>query len=338
MKKLAGTPLSILDLVTYPEGGSVREAIEASRTLAREAERLGYRRYWIAEHHNLEGIASAATVVLMGYIAAATSTIRVGSGGIMLPNHAPFIVAEQIGTLEAMYPGRIDLGLGRAPGTDPLTLRALRRHSTGAEFDREIEELLGYLAPLKPGQKVKAIPGAGTDVPVWILGSSLYSAHLAAAIGRPYAFASHFAPGDLLPALEVYRREFKPSAALAQPHVMVGVPVVAAETDERAAYLATSMLQRSLGILRGERTGLLPPVERMAWSEHEALAVADRMALFVVGGPERVAEGLQQILDATGADELILVSETYDRAERIRSFERIAEAASVERRGDELRQ
>ena len=338
MKKLADTPLSILDLVTYPEGGSVREAIEASRTLAREAERLGYRRYWIAEHHNLEGIASAATVVLMGYVAAATSRIRVGSGGIMLPNHAPFIVAEQIGTLEAMYPGRIDLGLGRAPGTDPLTLRALRRHSTGAEFDREIEELLGYLAPLKPGQKVKAIPGAGTDVPVWILGSSLYSAHLAAAIGRPYAFASHFAPGDLLPALEVYRREFKPSAALAQPHVMVGVPIVAAETDDRAAYLATSMLQRSLGILRGERTGLLPPVERMAWSEHEALAVADRMALFVVGGPERTAEGLQQILDATGADELILVSETYDRADRLRSYALIAEAASIERRGDELRQ
>jgi luciferase family oxidoreductase group 1 len=327
MKTLLDTPLSILDLVTYPQGGSVREAIEASRELARRAERLGYARYWIAEHHNLDGIASAATVVLMGYIAGATSAIRVGSGGIMLPNHAPFIVAEQIGTLEAMYPGRIDLGLGRAPGTDPLTMRALRRHSTGADFDREIEELVGYLAPVQPGQKVKAIPGAGTDVPIWILGSSLYSAHLAAATGRPYAFASHFAPGDLLPALEAYRAEFRPSAGLAAPRVMVGVPVVAAESDERAAFLATSMLQRSLGILRGERSGLQPPVERIDWSEREALAVADRMALFVVGGPQRVAEGLQQIIDATQADELILVSETYDRADRVRSYQIVMDAA-----------
>src|SRR5258706_3630104 len=263
----------------------------------------------------------------MGYIAGATATIRVGSGGIMLPNHAPFIVAEQIGTLETMYPGRIDLGLGRAPGTDPLTMRALRRHSTGADFDVEIAELLSYFAPLKPGQAVKAIPGAGIDVPVWILGSSLYSAHLAAAIGRPYAFASHFAPGDLLEALAIYRREFRPSAALDRPRVMVGVPIVAAESDERAQHLSTTMIQRSLGILRGQRSALLPPVERFDVSNAERVALAERMAVFVVGGPQRVAEGLAQILNATQADELILVSETYDRRERLESFRIVAELA-----------
>jgi luciferase family oxidoreductase group 1 len=324
-KPLKQIPLSILDLVTYPEGGTMGEAFEASRDLARHAEKHGYHRYWIAEHHNLEGIASAATVVLMGYIAANTSTIRVGSGGIMLPNHAPFIVAEQIGTLESMYPGRIDLGLGRAPGTDPLTMRALRRHSTGADFDVEVAELLSYFAPEKPGQAVKAIPGAGIDVPVWILGSSLYSAHLAAAIGRPYAFASHFAPGDLIEAIAIYRREFKPSAALAEPRVMVGVPIVAAESNERAQFLSTTMIQRSLGILRGKRSALLPPVESVAVSPPEQMAIAERMALFVVGGPREIADGLAQILAATDADELILVSETYDRADRLESLRIIAE-------------
>ena len=323
-KKLRDTPFSILDLVTYPEGGDLQEAFAASRELAQHAEKLGYLRYWIAEHHNLEGIASAATVVLMGYIAGETAKIRVGSGGIMLPNHAPFIVAEQIGTLEALYPGRIDLGLGRAPGTDPLTMRALRRHSTGADFDADVAELVGFLAPAAPGQAVKAIPGAGTDVPVWILGSSLYSAHLAAAIGRPYAFASHFAPGDLMEALEVYRREFRPSAALDRPHVMVGVPVVAAVSDDEAQFLSTTMILRSLGILRGKRSALLPPVAQVEAGVHERAALAERMALFVVGGPARVAEGLGQILDATQADELILVSETYDRAARLESFRILA--------------
>jgi luciferase family oxidoreductase group 1 len=325
-KKLADTPLSVLDLVTYPQGGTIAEAFAASRELARHVERLGYERYWIAEHHNLEGIASSATVVLMGYIASHTRKIRVGSGGIMLPNHAPFIVAEQIGTLESMYPGRIDLGLGRAPGTDPLTMRALRRHSTGADFDANVAELLSYFEPARPGQAVKAIPGEGLDVPVWILGSSLYSAHLAAAIGRPYAFASHFAPAELLDALDIYRAEFRPSAALDKPRVMVGVPVVAAETDARAEFLATTMIQRSLGIMRGQRSALMPPVEKLDWGPHEQQAVAERMALFVVGGPQRVADGLQSILDATQADELILVSETYDRADRLRSFERIVES------------
>ena len=325
MAKLKEIPLSILDLVTYPEGGDLPEAFAASRELAQHAEKLGFLRYWIAEHHNLEGIASAATVVLMGFIAGSTRTIRVGSGGIMLPNHAPFIVAEQIGTLESLYPGRIDLGLGRAPGTDPLTLRALRRHSTGAEFDKDVAELLGFLAPAAPDQAVKAIPGAGTDVPVWILGSSLYSAHLAAAMGRPYAFASHFAPGELLPALEIYRREFRPSPALDRPRVMVGVPFVAAATDEEAQFLSTTMILRSLGILRGKRSALLPPVRAVECGAHERAALAERLALFVVGGPARVAEGLQQILDATQADELILVSETYERAARLESFRIAAE-------------
>ena len=332
-EQLAGTPLSVLDLVTYPDGGDVGEAFRASRELARHVERLGYARYWIAEHHNLEGIASSATVVLMGYIAANTGRIRVGSGGIMLPNHAPIVVAEQVGTLESIYPGRIDLGLGRAPGTDPLTMRALRRHSTGADFDANVAELLGFLAPPAPGQAVKAIPGAGLDVPVWILGSSLYSAHLAAKIGRPYAFASHFAPADLLEAIEIYRAEFRPSPALAEPRVMVGVPVVAAESDTEAERLATSMYLRTLGIIRGQRAGLQPPVESLEglWTRGEELAIAERMALMVVGGRERVAEGLQQVIDATQADELILVSETWDRAARLRSYAIIAEAAGLAR-------
>jgi len=331
LKKLAQTPLSILDLVTYAEGAQVGDAFRNSRRLVQAAESWGYRRYWVAEHHNLDGIASSATVVLMGYLAEATNTIRVGSGGIMLPNHAPFIVAEQVGTLESIYPGRIDLGLGRAPGTDPLTMRALRRHSTGEHFDQEVAELQSYFAPAAEGQKVKAIPGAGLDVPIWILGSSTYSAHLAAAIGRPYAFASHFAPGDLMESLEIYRREFRPSRSLPEPHVMVGVPAFAAETDERAEFLATSMYQRSLGILRGQRAALLPPVEDMAsrWSRGEALAVAERMALMVVGGEARVRANLQAIIDATQADELIIASDAYAFDDRMRSFETIALAAGL---------
>ncbi len=331
MKKLADTPISVLDLVTYPQGGTIPDAFRASRSLAQSAERWGYRRYWVAEHHNLDGIASAATVVLMGYLAEATSTIRIGSGGIMLPNHAPLVVAEQIGTLESLYNGRIDLGLGRAPGTDPLTMRALRRNtgSRGEDFDVQVKELLSYFAPASPQQAVKAIPGAGLDVPIWILGSSLYSAHFAAAIGRPYAFASHFAPGELLEAIAIYRKEFKPSPALAQPYVMVGVPALGAETDERAEFLATSMYQRFLGILKGERLAIPPPVQSMEglWSQGERLAVAERMALMVVGGPQRVRAGLQEIIDITQADELIISSDTYAREDRLRSYEIIAAAA-----------
>jgi luciferase family oxidoreductase group 1 len=328
LKSISTTPLSILDLATYAEGGTVADAFRTTARLARAAEGWGYHRYWIAEHHNLEGVGSSATVVLMGYVAQATRSIRVGSGGIMLPNHAPLVVAEQIGTLESLYPGRIDLGLGRAPGTDPVTMRALRRQtgSSGENFDEQVAELLSYFQAPHEGQRVRAIPGAGIDVPVWILGSSLYSAHFAAAIGRPYAFASHFAPGDLLEALEIYRREFKPSPALAEPRVMVGVPALAAETDDRAEYLATSMYQRALGILRGQRFAIPPPVERMEWSAGERLAVAERMALMVVGGPARVREGFSQILEATQADEFIIVSDAYRADDRLRSYELLAQA------------
>jgi luciferase family oxidoreductase group 1 len=326
-KSLTATPLSVLDLATYPEGGNVAQAFRTTRELAQAAERWGYERYWIAEHHNLEGVGSSATVVLMGYVAEATRTIRVGSGGIMLPNHAPLVVAEQVGTLESLYPGRIDLGLGRAPGTDPVTMRALRRTpSLGEDFDEQVAELVSYFAPLREGQRVRAIPGAGLDIPVWILGSSLWSAHFAAAIGRPYAFASHFAPGDLLQAIETYRREFKPSAALAEPRVMVGVPALAAETDERAEHLATSMYQRSLGIIRGQRFAIPPPVEHMDWSMGERLAVAERMALMVVGGPARIREGFGQILQATQADEFIIVSDAYRAEDRLKSYEIIAQS------------
>jgi luciferase family oxidoreductase group 1 len=331
MKTLASTPISVLDLATYPQGGTIPDAFRASRVLAQSAERWGYRRYWVAEHHNLDGVGSSATVVLMGYLAEATSTIRIGSGGIMLPNHAPLVVAEQVGTLESLYPGRIDLGLGRAPGTDPLTMRALRRNtgSRGEDFDEQVAELLSYFAPAQAGQAVKAIPGAGLDVPVWILGSSLYSAHFAAAIGRPYAFASHFAPGDLLEALEIYRREFRPSKALAAPYTMVGVPALAADTDERAEFLATSMYQRFLGIIKGQRFPIPPPVESMEslWTQGERLAVAERMALMVVGGPDRVRAGLGEILEATQADELIVSSDAFRREDRLRSYEVIAAAA-----------
>ena len=321
------TALSILDLVTYREGAPIAEAFETTRQLAQLADRVGYARYWVAEHHNLEGIASSATVVLMGFIAGATQRIRVGSGGVMLPNHAPYIVAEQVGTLATLYPERIDLGLGRAPGTDPLTMRALRRISDGSDFDQQVAEIERWLAPVREGQRVKAIPGAGTEVPIYILGSSLYSAHLAAKIGRPYAFASHFAPQELLAALEIYRSEFQPSAVLDKPYVMVGVPMMAAESDERAEFLATTMYQRSVGILKNERVPLRPPVERMDWSEAERYAVAERMALFGVGGHERVRAGFKAIVEATQADELILVSDAYERADRLKSFEVAFEAA-----------
>jgi luciferase family oxidoreductase group 1 len=269
----------------------------------------------------------------MAHIAGHTASIRVGSGGIMLPNHAPLVVAEQVGTLETLFPGRIDLGLGRAPGTDPLTMRALRRGGRGEEFDVQVAELLSYFAPAQPGQAVKAIPGAGVDVPVWILGSSTWSAHFCAAIGRPYAFASHFAPGDLMEALDIYRREFRPSAQLDRPRVMVGVPALAAETDERAEFLATSMYQRFLGIVRNDRAPLPPPVEDMdaIWSPAERYAVAERMALMVVGGPARIAAGLEEILRATEADELIIVSDAYERADRLRSYELIAQAKAEAR-------
>ena len=319
-------PLSILDLATYRQGGTIAQGFDTSLELAQSAERWGYNRYWIAEHHNLPGVGSSATVVLMAHIAAHTKTIRVGSGGIMLPNHRPFVVAEQIGTLETLHPGRIDLGLGRAPGSDLQTLIAVRGGRFDPEFDGQVAELMSYLAPEQPGQTLKAIPGAGIDVPIWILGSSTWSAHFAASIGRPYAFAAHFAPGDLMEAIEIYRREFKPSKQLDKPYVMVGVPALAADDDEKADYLATSMYQRFLGIIRNERTPLPPPVKDMStvWSEQERAVVADRLAIMVVGGPDRIVQGFNEIVRATQADELIVVSDAYERGDRLRSYEIIA--------------
>jgi luciferase family oxidoreductase group 1 len=331
MKTLSKTPLSILSLASYSQGETISEAFQATHHLAQHAERLGYRRFWLAEHHNLEGVASAATPILICYVAAQTNTIRVGSGGIMLPNHAPLIVAEQFGTLETLYPGRIDLGLGRAPGADGLTMRALRRDTRirGDDFPELIEELLHYFALPVPGQKIKAIPGAGINIPIWILGSSLYSAELAARLGRPYAFAGHFAPSAMLEAFEIYRSDFRPSEVLKEPYVMVGVPVVAADSDEGAAYLATSLYQRFLSMVRGSLIPTPPPVESMEglWSSREEEAAKSMLMLLVMGGHEKVRKELQGLIDLTQADELMIVSELFDEKDSLRSFEIIAEVS-----------
>ncbi|RYG59198.1 LLM class flavin-dependent oxidoreductase, partial [bacterium] len=265
MKTLDQVRYSILDLVPYPEGKSIADAYKSSVTLAQHAEAWGYHRYWMAEHHSLEGIAGAATSVLIGHVAGHTKTIRVGSGGIMLPNHAPLMIAEQFGTLATLYPNRIDLGLGRAPGTDQTTMRALRRglSSKGDDFPELIDELLFYFQKSEPGQKVRAIPGEGIDVPIWILGSSTYSGRLAAMLGRPYAFAGHFAPDQMLQAYDIYRKNFEPSSVLEKPHTMAGIPIIAAATDEEAEYLATSLYLRFLGLIRGQLKPTPPPVESM---------------------------------------------------------------------------
>jgi len=320
----------MLDLVAVREGGTVADALGIALRTAQHAESLGFTRYWLAEHHNMPGIASSATAVLVGHIAAGTHSIRVGSGGIMLPNHAPLVVAEAFGTLAELYPGRIDLGLGRAPGTDPMTMRALRRDRVESEddFPRDVAELQQLLAPAQAGQRLIAMPGAGTNVPIWLLGSSLFSARLAAERGLPYAFASHFAPRLLLQALEVYRSQFQPSATLAQPYVAIGVPVIAAPTDAEAEYLASSTYQRVLGILTGKRGRLPPPMEGfMAQLEPQArAAIDDFLAAAVIGGPQKVRAGFEQLAQATQADEFILVSDVYDPALRLRSLD-IAAAA-----------
>ncbi|MDB5743894.1 MAG: luciferase family protein [Polaromonas sp.] len=315
----------MLDLVAVREGGTVAEALAISLRTAQHAERLGFIRYWLAEHHNMQGIASSATAVLVGYIAGGTSTLRVGSGGVMLPNHAPLVVAEAFGTLAELYPGRIDLGLGRAPGTDPATMRALRRErvETADDFPQDVAELQRLLAPAQPGQRLIAMPGAGTNVPIWLLGSSLFSAQLAAERGLPYAFASHFAPSLLLQALRLYRQNFRPSATLAKPYVTIGVPLIAAPTDEEAEYLASSTYQRVLGILRGDRRGLQPPVANFAaqLQPQERAAIDDFLAAAVIGGPETVRQGLHALRQATDADEFMLVSDVFDPALRLRSME-----------------
>ncbi len=320
----------MLDLVAVREGGTPAEAIATAVRTARKAEELGFARYWLAEHHNMPGIASSATAVLVGHVAGATSRIRVGSGGVMLPNHAPLVVAEAFGTLASIYPGRIDLGLGRAPGTDRATMRALRRDrvETEADFPRDVSELQRLLGPAQPGQAITAVPGAGTEVPIWLLGSSLFSAQLAAEKGLPYAFASHFAPRLLAPAIEMYRRLFKPSKVLAKPYVMVGVPVIAAPTDDEASYLASSTFQRVLGIITGRRGLLAPPVRDFLaqLGEPERAAIADFLALAVIGGPETVREGFAAIHEATRADEFMLVSDVFDADLRLLSLEIAAQA------------
>ena len=325
-------PLSVLDLAPIVEGSTASEALAHSLDLARHAERWGYRRFWLAEHHSMPGIASAATSVVIGHVAAGTSTIRVGAGGIMLPNHSPLLIAEQFGTLAALFPGRIDLGLGRAPGSDQATMRALRRSpAAGDMFPQDVIELMSYFREAEPDQVVRAVPGAGLDVPIWILGSSLFGAQLAAALGLPYAFASHFAPTHLMQALEVYRTQFRPSAQLGQPYVMIGVNVFAAETDARARLLFSSLQQVFISLRRGRPRQLAAPVEGFdaQLMPHERQMLEEMLAFSVVGSPETVARDLESIIERTRADELMITSQIHDHAERLRSFEIMAEVGGL---------
>ena len=329
MKTLADVPLSVLDLAPIRVGGTAAEALRNTLDLARHADRWGYERYWLAEHHGLPGVASAATAVVIGQAAAVTTRIRVGAGGIMLPNHPPLVVAEQFGTLASLFPGRIDLGLGRAPGGDYRTARALRRAdlATGEDtFPQDLDELRGYFRPGGPGTGVHAVPGEGLEVPIWLLGSSDYSARLAARLGLPFAFASHFAPDLLFEALALYRHEFEPSAALDRPRVMVGANAVAADTDAEARRLFTSLQQAALNMARGMPGQLPPPVESMdgLWTPAERAAVERRTACSAVGSPDTVRQALQAIVEATGADELILTAQVYDHPARLRSYELVA--------------
>ncbi|NER61036.1 LLM class flavin-dependent oxidoreductase [Pseudomonas sp. MAFF212428] len=325
MTRLADIKYSTLDLVPVRQDSGPAQSLRNSLDLAQHVERFGYNRFWVAEHHNMDGIASSATSVLLGYLAGGTSTIRVGAGGVMLPNHAPLVIAEQFGTLASLYPGRIDLGLGRAPGSDQMTARALRRERSGSadDFPDDVEELVRYLGPRTPDQKVIAVPGYGTEVPIWLLGSSLFSAQLAGMRGLPYAFASHFAPRMMHEAIRVYRNHFKPSAVLDKPYVMLGVPLVAADTDEQADYLATSVYQRILALMRGQSLVQRPPVDSMdgLWLPHEREAVGSFLGLAMVGGPEKIRAKLEVLLEQTGADELIVTCDLYEHADRIRSYE-----------------
>jgi luciferase family oxidoreductase group 1 len=323
-------PLSILDLVPVVQGGTPGDALRRSLELAQHAERCGYTRYWVAEHHNMTGIACSATSVVIGYLAGGTKTIRMGAGGIMLPNHSPLVIAEQFGTLASLYPGRIDLGLGRAPGTDQLTWRALRRDPEASErFPQDVLELQAFLAPAGDNQRIRAVPGAGTEVPLWILGSSTFGAQLAAALGLPYGFASHFAPDYLLDALEIYRAEFKPSDQLSKPYAMVGVTIVAADTDAEAARQFTTIQQRAVNMARGIRGPAQPPIDDIEqyWSPQEKAHTMRMLHVSIVGGPERIRQGLTRLLDVTKADELMVVCALYDHQARLRSYEILAEVA-----------
>ncbi len=320
-------PLSILDLVPVPEGMTPRDALHRSLELAQQAERLGFRRFWVAEHHNMPGIASAATSVVIGFLAGGTRTIRIGAGGIMLPNHSPLVIAEQFGTLESLYPGRIDLGLGRAPGTDQLTVQALRRDPRSAEFfPDDVQELRALLGPLQPGQQVRAVPGAGLRVPLWILGSSLYGAQVAAALGLPYAFASHFAPDALHAALKVYRQRFQPSEALQKSYAMIGVNVIVADTDAEARRLFTSVQQAYALLQRGARGLQRPPIDDIEtfWTPVEKQMASQMLRVSAVGSPATVRAGLDKLIEETGADELMVVTGIFEQAAKLRSLERLA--------------
>ncbi len=319
--------LSILDLAPVVEGGDVAQALRNSLDLAQHAERWGYQRFWLAEHHNMPGVASAATAVVIGHVASGTKTIRVGAGGIMLPNHSPLQVAEQFGTLEALFPGRIDLGLGRAPGTDPLTTRALRRTLAGDvdRFPDDVVELMAYLDDPEEGQPVVAVPGAGTKVPIWILGSSLFGAQLAAALGLPYAFASHFAPQEMERAIALYRSRFRPSEEHERPRVMLGVNVIAADTDDEARRLATSLQQAFLAIRRGKRRRIPPPVDDLELAPAEQAMLDEILSCSFIGSPDTVEKGLRAFTLRTKADEIIVASMIHDHAARLRSYELLAQ-------------
>jgi luciferase family oxidoreductase group 1 len=328
-------PISVLDLVGMRPGETSAPAIARSVDLACHAEQWGYRRFWLAEHHSIEGLACSATPVLIGHVASATSTIRVGSGGVMLPNHAPLVVAEQFGTLEALYPGRIDLGLGRAPGGDFHTMRALRRdlRQTGDDFPELLAELRAYLGPASPNQAVKALPGQNSNVPITLLGSSDFSAHLAAQLGLPFAFAAHFAPEMLLHSARLYRTLFRPSETVQQPWLIVAVPVIAAETDQEARRLLTTPQQRLLRLIRNQPVELLPPIESMdnLWNDFERAAVESRLREAIVGSETTVKSGLEKLIADTGADEVIAVTDTWDHRARLDSYQRLATiAGSIE--------
>jgi luciferase family oxidoreductase group 1 len=321
-------PLSILDLAPVSQNSTPALALQNARDLAQHAEALGYNRYWVAEHHNMVGIASAATSVVIGYIAANTKTIRVGAGGIMLPNHSPMVIAEQFGTLESLYPNRIDLGLGRAPGTDRQTMQALRVDPRASEhFPQDVLELQALLGPLQEGQTIQAVPGTNTNVPLWILGSSLFGAQLAAAFGLPFAFASHFAPDHLQQAMEIYRATFKPSAQLQKPHAMVGVNVIAAETDEEAHHLFTSLQMRFADMARGSRGYMQPPIDDIEtyWSGPEKIQAQRMLACSFVGSPKSLRIQLNDFIAETGANELMVATAVYDHAARLKSYALLAE-------------
>jgi luciferase family oxidoreductase group 1 len=317
-------PLSVLDLAPIVQGSNAAIALRNSLDLAQHAERWGYRRFWLAEHHGMAGVASAATAVVIAHVAGGTSTIRVGAGGIMLPNHAPLVIAEQFGTLESLFPGRIDLGLGRAPGSDQIVSRALRRSPEAADtFPQDVVELMAYFEPAAAGQRVRAVPGVGLELPIWILGSSLYGAQLAAELGLPYAFASHFAPAMLLDAAEVYRARFRPSAKLERPYLMVGVNIIAADTDAEAKRLFTSLQQAFVNIRRGQPAPLPPPVDvgALTLTPMDELGLAQMLSYSIVGSPDVVRQGLEKVAAQTAADEIIVASQIFDHEARLRSYD-----------------